>query len=275
MRRLCRTADLGRLAGRPGTRHRGRKGSGVPSHSTKTRTSTTASTTTRAAQVVGLLGGLAWVAAAFLWEGGDDPLELGLFWLGAVLSRSSCSSSACCWSSAGCWRCGFRRLRTAAAGLDGGRLRGQLRLRRRHRLGTLRCRGRGVRDRAARPRHRRRERAPLSDPARSSPRRSAGISPRYSVVGALWRTPPTGRHARGICRSCGHDQPAHLPAGPAGDGRRGRHERLRARARQAARRAWHRGRHLHPLHVLRPPGQRRGGPRVSWSATSTPARSRG
>ena len=39
----------------------------------------------RAAQVVGLLGGVAWVAAAFLWEGGDDPLELGLFWLGAVL----------------------------------------------------------------------------------------------------------------------------------------------------------------------------------------------
>jgi hypothetical protein len=35
--------------------------------------------------VVGLLGGLAWVAASFLWEGGDDPLELGLFWLGAVL----------------------------------------------------------------------------------------------------------------------------------------------------------------------------------------------
>ncbi len=35
--------------------------------------------------MVGLLGGLAWVAAAFLWEGGDDPLELGLFWLGAVL----------------------------------------------------------------------------------------------------------------------------------------------------------------------------------------------
>ena len=39
----------------------------------------------RAAQLSGLLGGVAWVAAAFLWEGGDDPLELGLFWLGAVL----------------------------------------------------------------------------------------------------------------------------------------------------------------------------------------------
>lgn len=57
----------------------------MPSHSTKTRTSTTASRTARAAQVVGLLGGVAWVAAAFLWEGSDDPLELGLFWLGAVL----------------------------------------------------------------------------------------------------------------------------------------------------------------------------------------------
>jgi hypothetical protein len=40
---------------------------------------------TRAAQVVGLLGGVAWVVVAFLWEGGDDPLELGLFWLGAAL----------------------------------------------------------------------------------------------------------------------------------------------------------------------------------------------
>jgi hypothetical protein len=39
----------------------------------------------RAAQLLGLLGGVAWVAAAFLWSGGDDPLELGLFWLGAVL----------------------------------------------------------------------------------------------------------------------------------------------------------------------------------------------
>ena len=44
-----------------------------------------ASTTTRVAQVVGVVGGVAWVAAAFLWEGGDDPLELGLFWLGAAL----------------------------------------------------------------------------------------------------------------------------------------------------------------------------------------------
>jgi hypothetical protein len=40
---------------------------------------------TRAAQVIGLLGGLAWLVAAFLWDGGDDPLELGLFWVGAVL----------------------------------------------------------------------------------------------------------------------------------------------------------------------------------------------
>ena len=40
----------------------------------------------RAAQVVGLLGGVAWVAAFFLWEGGDDPVELGLFWAGAALT---------------------------------------------------------------------------------------------------------------------------------------------------------------------------------------------
>jgi hypothetical protein len=40
---------------------------------------------TRAAQVVGLVGGVAWVVAALLWDGGDDPLELGLFWLGAAL----------------------------------------------------------------------------------------------------------------------------------------------------------------------------------------------
>jgi hypothetical protein len=40
---------------------------------------------TRAAQVVGLLGGVAWLVTAFLWEGGDDPIELGLFWAGAAL----------------------------------------------------------------------------------------------------------------------------------------------------------------------------------------------
>jgi hypothetical protein len=57
----------------------------VPSHSTRITTDTTVGKTARAAQVMGLLGGLAWVTAAFLWEGGDDPLELGLFWLGAVL----------------------------------------------------------------------------------------------------------------------------------------------------------------------------------------------
>jgi fucose 4-O-acetylase-like acetyltransferase len=38
-----------------------------------------------AAQVAGLLGGVAWLVTAFLWEGGDDPIELGLFWAGAVL----------------------------------------------------------------------------------------------------------------------------------------------------------------------------------------------
>ena len=35
--------------------------------------------------MVGLLGGVAWVAAAFLWEGGEDPVELGAFWAGAAL----------------------------------------------------------------------------------------------------------------------------------------------------------------------------------------------
>ena len=39
----------------------------------------------RGAQVLGILGGLAWVAAWYVWEGGDDPIELGLFWLGAAL----------------------------------------------------------------------------------------------------------------------------------------------------------------------------------------------
>jgi len=40
---------------------------------------------TRAAQVIGLFGGLAWLVAAFLWDGGDDPVELGLFWAGAAM----------------------------------------------------------------------------------------------------------------------------------------------------------------------------------------------
>ncbi len=35
--------------------------------------------------MVGLLGGAAWVAAFFVWDGGDDPLELALFWAGAAL----------------------------------------------------------------------------------------------------------------------------------------------------------------------------------------------
>jgi hypothetical protein len=39
----------------------------------------------RGAQVLGILGGLAWVAAWYVWEGGDDPVELGLFWAGAAL----------------------------------------------------------------------------------------------------------------------------------------------------------------------------------------------
>ena len=37
--------------------------------------------------MVGLLGGVAWVVVAFLWEGGDDPLELGLFWAGVALDH--------------------------------------------------------------------------------------------------------------------------------------------------------------------------------------------
>jgi hypothetical protein len=40
---------------------------------------------TRAAQAIGLLGGLAWLVAAFLWDGGEDPVELGLFWAGAAM----------------------------------------------------------------------------------------------------------------------------------------------------------------------------------------------
>ena len=40
---------------------------------------------TRGAQVIGLLGGLVWVVTAFVWNGGEDPLELGLFWVGAAL----------------------------------------------------------------------------------------------------------------------------------------------------------------------------------------------
>jgi hypothetical protein len=40
---------------------------------------------TRVAQVIGALGGLAWVVVAFLWDGGDDPVELGLFWVGAAM----------------------------------------------------------------------------------------------------------------------------------------------------------------------------------------------
>jgi hypothetical protein len=43
----------------------------------------------RAAQVAGLLAGLlgalAWVGAGFVWDGGSDPVELGLFWVGAAL----------------------------------------------------------------------------------------------------------------------------------------------------------------------------------------------
>ena len=53
---------------------------------------------------------------------------------------------------------------------------------------------------------------------------------------------------RGSPQASGDDQPAHLPAGPARHRRRRRHERLRRRARPAARRAGHRGRHLHPRH---------------------------
>jgi hypothetical protein len=35
--------------------------------------------------VLGVLGGAAWVGAWAIWNGGDDPAELGLFWLGSVL----------------------------------------------------------------------------------------------------------------------------------------------------------------------------------------------
>ena len=75
---------------------------------------------------------------------------------------------------------------------------------------------------------------------------------------------PTGRHA----------QRAHLPAGPAGYGRRRRHERLHRRAGQAAGPPRHRGRDLHPRHQQRPAARRRAGPRASPCGTSPPARSR-
>jgi hydrogenase-4 membrane subunit HyfE len=39
----------------------------------------------RAGQLLGVLGGVAWIAAAVVWDGGEDPLELGLFWAGAAL----------------------------------------------------------------------------------------------------------------------------------------------------------------------------------------------
>ncbi len=35
--------------------------------------------------MAGLLGGVAWVVTYFVWDGGEDPFELGLFWAGAVL----------------------------------------------------------------------------------------------------------------------------------------------------------------------------------------------
>ena len=38
----------------------------------------------RVAQVCGVLGGLAWVAAWALWTDGDEPVQLGLFWGGAA-----------------------------------------------------------------------------------------------------------------------------------------------------------------------------------------------
>ena len=40
---------------------------------------------TRAAQVIGLLGGLAWVVAAVRWGGGDDPVERGRLWAGSAM----------------------------------------------------------------------------------------------------------------------------------------------------------------------------------------------
>ncbi len=35
--------------------------------------------------MVGLLGGVAWVVTSFVWDGGEDPVELALFWAGAAL----------------------------------------------------------------------------------------------------------------------------------------------------------------------------------------------
>ena len=224
----------------------------------------------RAAQVVGLLGGLAWVVAAFLWEGGDDPVELGLFWVGrgadhAVPPRAGHAAGQARPARAAA----VRGLRAAVAVLDGRRLRRLVGIRRRHRLGDRGGRGRGC-SRSCSWRGR-----PRSAPRSEEPSRLAGLSPARKLAEksarrespaylrgwALWRSPPTGRHARGVTRSRRDDQPAHLPARPAGDRRRRRHERLRDGAVQAARAAGHRGRHLHPGHLLGAADGARGGAR--------------
>ena len=210
---------------------------------------------TRAAQVVGLLGGVAWVAAWFLWDGGDDPVELGLFWRGRSWSPVPPRARHPAGQARTARAAAVRGVRPAVAVLDGGRVRRHLGLRRRCRVGAGR---RGAWSRSLRacvprcasgptpaPLRRR-----LADPPQA--RRKALGGNQSSELGgwALWRSPPTGRHARGSTRSCGDDQPAHLPARPARHRRRRRHERLRDGAVQAARRAGHRGRHLHPGHLL-------------------------
>ena len=213
----------------------------------------------RGAQVLGILGGVAWVAAWYLWEGGDDPIELGLFWLGAALPHALPARARHAAGQARPARAAaVRRVRAAVAGLDGRRPSRPPRHPTTASSGGCRgCRGRAVRDRAARPGRRRNGRPSETAPSRW---RESEIARRMLRRGwPLWRSPPTGRHARGVTRSRRDDQPAHLTARPAGDGRCRRHERLRDGALQAARAARHRGRHLHPRHVLGAADGARGG----------------
>ena len=249
MPRLCRVASPGRLARQVGRPLRDGRGNGVP------RGITQGGSGGRTP------GGVAWVVAAFLWEGGDDPVELGLFWPGAALITLFLLELGTLLVKRGLLAlrlfvaCALPLLFWMVVVLR--RLVG---VRRRRRVGDRGSGGRscsrwsswrgGLRS------------APPSEETPSSPR----SQPPESLGGgtpirgwALWRSPPTGRHARGVTRSRRDDQPAHLTARPAGDRRRRRHERLRDGAVQAARPAGHRGRHLHARHVLGAADGARGG----------------
>ena len=238
----------------------------------------------RGAQVLGILGGLAWVAAWFVWEGGDDPVELGLFWAGAALVTLfllelgtllvkrgllalrlfvACACRCCSgWSS---------RSSAPSAADDG--------------VAWAPSRARWSRSLfAAAARPARAAVVPRSHPVAAARRacahlpaeartlagmRPTGVGRKESVDGKDART------WRGLDQACRDDQPAHLPARPAGHRRRRRHERLRHRARPS-------GSPPRASRSTSSPGPRRRRSRrssrpapASWSATSTPARSRG